>query len=97
MNMEKIEYKSVVLPQTIMRRRKRKETAVDVIQSEITKILNEQASSGWEFVSSEIMKTFDRKGILGAPVEKPFTVLIFKRPMAFSHRNTIAEPSLSRE
>jgi hypothetical protein len=90
--MDKIEYKSVVLPQTIMRRRKRKETAMDVIESEVTKILNEQASSGWEFVSSEIMKTFDRKGILGAPVEKPFTVL-----MAFSHRNTIAEPSLSRE
>lgn len=75
------EYKTVAIAQTISRRRKRKETAVHVIQSETTDILNNNAVEGWEFIGTEIMKTFDRKGMFGAPTEKNFTVFLFKRPI----------------
>lgn len=76
---QSFEYKSVVLSQTISRRRKRKEKAVDLIRTELDKILNENAADGWEFVSSEVLKTYDRKGFLGPPMEVPFTALVFKR------------------
>jgi len=94
------EYKTVALPRSVAKRRKRRQSEADMIAEQLGKVLNEEAVEGWEYVRAETLTTPGRGGLLKQPVPAAYVVLIFKRSSAAaweSHADPRNEPAAQRE
>lgn len=98
--MSNFEYKTVALPRSIAKRRKRRQTEADMIAEQLGKVLNEEAVDGWEYVRAETLTTPGQSGLLKQPVPAAYVVLIFKRSRGAaweSHEAPRNEPAPQRE
>lgn len=89
--MSNFEYKTVALPRSVSKRRKRRQTEADMIAEQLGKVLNDEAVDGWEYVRAETLTTPGQSGLLKQPVPAAYVVLIFKRSRAAawqSHETT---------
>ncbi len=77
--MPNFEYKTVALPRSVAKRRKRRQSEADMIAEQLGKVLNEEAVDGWEYVRAETLTTPGQSGLLKQPVPAAYVVLIFKR------------------
>lgn len=77
--MRNFEYKTVALPRSVAKRRKRRQSEADMIAEQLGKVLNEEATEGWEYVRAETLTTPGQSGLLRQPVPAAYVVLIFKR------------------
>lgn len=77
--MPNFEYKTVALPRSVAKRRKRRQSEADMIAEQLGKVLNDEAVDGWEYVRAETLTTPGQKGLLKQPTPAAYVVLIFKR------------------
>jgi len=98
--MPNFEYKTVALPRSVSKRRKRRQSEADMIAEQLGKVLNEEAVEGWEYVRAETLTTPGQSGLLKQPVPAAYVVLIFKRSRGAaweSHEDHRNEPAPQRE
>jgi len=77
--MPSFEYKTVALPRSVAKRRKRRQSEADMIAEQLGKVLNDEAVDGWEYVRAETLTTPGQKGLLKQATPAAYVVLIFKR------------------
>ena len=98
--MPNFEYKTVALPRSVAKRRKRRQSEADMIAEQLGKVLNEEAVEGWEYVRAETLTTPGQSGLLRQAVPAAYVVLIFKRSSGAaweSHADPRNEPAPHRE
>ena len=98
--MPNFEYKTVALPRSVAKRRKRRQSEADMIAEQLGKVLNEEAVDGWEYVRAETLTTPGQSGLLKQATPAAYVVLIFKRSTGAgweSHADPRSEPAPQRE
>ena len=95
--MPNFEYKTVALPRSVSKRRKRRQSEADMIAEQLGKVLNEEAVDGWEYVRAETLTTPGQSGLLKQPVPAAYVVLIFKRSRGAWEGNPRNEPTPQNE
>jgi hypothetical protein len=77
--MAQYEYKTVALPRSVNKRRRRRQTEADLVAEQLGKTLNEEAVDGWEYVQAETLTTPGQRSLLKHGTPAAYVVLIFKR------------------
>jgi len=77
--MANYEYKTVALPRSVAKRRRRRQTEADLVAEQLGKTLNDEAIDGWEYVRAETLTTPGQRGLVKQAVPAAYVVLIFKR------------------
>ncbi len=77
--MANYEYKTVALPRSVAKRRRRRQTEADLVAEQLGKTLNDEAIDGWEYVRAETLTTPGQRGLMKQPVPAAYVVLIFRR------------------
>jgi len=80
--MSNFEYKTVALPRSVNKRRRRRQSEADLVAEQLGRVLNEEAVDGWEYVRAETLTTPGQRGLLKQPNPAAYVVLIFKRSRA---------------
>lgn len=73
------EYKTVALPRSVAKRRRRRQSEADLVAEQLGKVLNEEARDRWEYVRAETLTTPGQRGLLNQTKPAAYVVLIFKR------------------
>lgn len=74
------EYKTVALPQTIRAPRRLGKSKGDRVAAAMSEIINREAKAGWSYSGSDQVRLQERVGLLGGKREASYTVLVFERP-----------------
>ncbi len=77
--MANYEYKTVALPRSVAKRRRRRQTEADLVAEQLGKTLNDEAIDGWEYVRAETLTTPGQRGLMKQAIPAAYVVLIFKR------------------
>ncbi len=77
--MSNYEYKTVALPRSVDKRRRRRQTEADLVAEQLGKTLNEEAVDGWEYVRAETLTTPGHRTLMKQGVPAAYVVLIFRR------------------
>jgi len=77
--MTQYEYKTVALPRSVNKRRRRRQSEADLVAEQLGKTLNEEAIDGWEYVRAETLTTPGQRTLLKQGTPAAYVVLIFKR------------------
>ena len=73
------EYKTVALPRSVAKRRRRRQSEADLVAEQLGKVLNEEARDRWEYVRAETLTTPGQRGLFKQGGPAAYVVLIFKR------------------
>lgn len=73
------EYKTVALPRSVAKRRRRRQSEADLVAEQLGKVLNEEARDRWEYERAETLTTPGQRGLLKQARPSAYVVLIFKR------------------
>jgi len=98
--MPNFEYKTVALPRSVAKRRKRRQSEADMMAEQLGTVLNAEAVEGWEYVRAETLTTPGQSGLLKQAVPAAYVVLIFKRSTGGaweSHADARNVPAPQRE
>jgi hypothetical protein len=58
------EYKTVALPRSVAKRRRRRQSEADLVAEQLGKVLNEEARDRWEYVRAETLTTPGQRGLM---------------------------------
>lgn len=77
--MANYEYKTVALPRSVDKRRRRRQTEADLVAEQLGKTLNDESVDGWEYVRAETLTTPGQRTLMKQGTPAAYVVLIFKR------------------
>lgn len=79
--MERLEYKTVALPQMVRGKKKRRQSTAEMVAETLGRTINKHSTDGWTYLRAESMRGEETQGFLfRKSVEVTYTVLIFVRP-----------------
>lgn len=94
--MAQYEYKTVALPRSVAKRRRRRQTEADLVAEQLGKTLNEEAVDGWEYVRAETLTTPGQRSLLKQGTPAAYVVLIFKRAREAAWQRSEQTPRQSK-
>ena len=77
--MSSYEYKTVALPRSIAKKRRRRQSEADLVAEQLGTVLNDEATDGWEYVRAETLTTPGHKGMMSKSPPAAYVVLVFRR------------------
>lgn len=98
--MSNYEYKTVALPRSVGKRRRRRQSEADLVAEQLGKVLNDEATDGWEYLRAETLTTPGQRGLLQNSSPAAYVVLIFRRAreeMWRQHADPALETALSQQ